>query len=365
MPRRLSACQFLLILRRCGYKLGRMERGRSPHYRYTTPLAKLRMAAIALAAVIGFGTVGLMILEKMKALDALYMTVITLSTVGFGEIRPLHDSGRVFVIFLILFGVAIGGFIASAVGQYILEGQFREMFGRRKMEQKIRQMSNHYIIAGFGRVGRHVAAEFERRGIPFLIIEKDNEAVHQIYNLGYLFVQGEATDDDVLREAKIEEANTLISTLPDEAQNVYLTLTARDMCPKLNIIARADYEEGVKKLRRAGANHVVSPHVLGGIRMAMASLSPNVVDFMHSTSLGEGGLTIEEIEIPEGSKFIGKSLVESGLKKEYNVTVIGLRKPGKSMEIAPGTNMVFEANDIVILIGRYDDLERLGKNLSK
>ena len=328
-----------------------------------TPSDKLKLAGLALVIVVLAGTLGLMALEDMAPFDALYMTVITLSTVGFGEIRPLHDSGRLFVIVLILFGVALGGFMASAVGQWVLEGQFREIFGRRKMEQKIKKLTNHYIIAGFGRVGRMVAAEFDRRDIDFLIIERDADAIDQIMNLGYLFVQGEATEDEVLREARIEEANTMISTLPDEAQNVYLTLTARDMCPKLNIIARADYEEGEKKLRRAGANHVVSPHALGGIRMAMASLRPNVVDFMHSTSLGEGGLTIEEMVIPEGSRFVGKSLIESGLKKDYNATLIGIKKEGENMEIAPRSHTVFSARDIVVLIGRHEDLERLGKNL--
>jgi len=330
-----------------------------------TPAGKLRLALGALVLIIIVGTIGLMALEDMGPLDALYMTVITLSTVGFGEIRPLHDSGRVFIIFLILFGVAVGGFMASAVGQWVLEGQFREMFGRRKMEQKIKKLTNHYIIAGFGRVGRMVAQEFDRRDIPFLIIERDSEAINQILNYGYMFVEGEATEDEILRQAKIEEANTLVSTLPDEAQNVYLTLTARDMCPHLHIIARADYDEGVKKLHRAGANHVVSPHVLGGIRMAMASLRPNVVDFMHSTSLGEGGLTIEEMVIPEGAELVGQSLLQSDLKKDFNVTVIGLKKKGQNMEIAPGSQTTFSAEDIVVLIGRHEDLERFSRKLAR
>lgn len=317
-----------------------------------------------MAAVLVVGTSGFVVIERMAPLDALYMTVITLSTVGFGEVTVLHPAGRVFVIFLILFGVALAGFTASVIGQMMLEGQFKEIFGRRKMEGKIGKMSSHFIIAGYGRVGRQVAQEFARRDIQFVVIEKDNEAIVNLHRDNRLFVQGEATDDDILHKAGIEKARTLISTLPDEAQNVYLTLTARDISKDLNIIARADYEEGAKKLRRAGADHVVSPHVLGGIRMAMASLRPNVVDFMHATSLGEGGLEIEEVVIPGSCRFAGKTLIESRLKQDYGVTIIGIKKPDREMTIAPGPETVLLENDILVIIGKTEDLEKFGKEMS-
>lgn len=208
------------------------------------------------------------------------------------------------------------GFTVTVIGQIILEGQLKEFYGRRKMENRILKMSNHYIIAGYGRLGRQVAHEFQKKNVEFVVLEKENNAILNIDKDKVLFVQGDATDDDILRSAGIEKANTLISTLPDEALNVYLTLTARYMNRNLKIIARADYDQGVKKLKRAGANHVVTPHILGGIRMAMASLRLNVVDFMHSTSLGEGGLTIEEMIIPAGCSLDGKTLRESNLKQE-------------------------------------------------
>ena len=196
------------------------------------------------------------------------------------------------------------------------------------------------------------------------MIEKNEEGMQNLYRDGFLFIQGEATDDDTLRRAGIESARTLISTLPDEAQNVYLTLTARDMNRKLHIIARADYEEGVKKLIRAGANHVVTPHVLGGIRMAMASLRPNVVDFMHATSLGESGLTIEEMVIPSGSELAGKTLVQSNLKKEFGITIIGIKKEEQEMNIAPDPETILEENDILVLIGKTQGLEQLSQKLT-
>ncbi len=329
-----------------------------------TPVQKLRVAIVGMLLVLIMGMSGFMTLEEMSVLDALYMTVITLSTVGFSEIAPLHPAGRIFVMFLIIFGVVLAGFIVSVIGQFVLEGQFKELYGRRKMETKIRKMSNHFIIAGFGRVGRHVALELTREKVPFIVIEKDEKAIENFIEENILFVEGNSTDEDVLIKAGIKTAKTLISTLPDEAQNVYLTLTARDMNKNLKIIARADYDGGEKKLFRAGANHVVIPHQLGGLRMAMASLRPNVVDFMHVTALGEGGLTIEEVEIPPDCRLAGKTLIESNLKQDYNVTLIGIKKPNKNITIAPQPNTVLGVSDILVLIGPTDDLVRLTNDLS-
>jgi len=328
-----------------------------------TPIKKLRLALAALAIVVSGGTIGFMTIENMAPLNALYMTVITLSTVGFAEVAPLHPYGKVFAIVLIAFGVALGGFTASVIAHLVVEGELREIFGRRKMESKIRKMSGHYIIAGYGRVGREVALEFKKRRVSFVVIEKSNKAIERLSSEGLLFIQGEATDDDVLRRAGIEAAKTLISTLPDEAQNVYLTLTARDMSKDLHIIARADLEEGEKKLLRAGANHVVSPHVLGGQRMAMASLRPNVVDLVHTTTLGEGGLSVEEVVIPANCPLEGKTLVESRLKQEYGVTIIGVKKAGQKMTIAPGSDLVLGKSDILVLLGPTEDLDRLSRDL--
>jgi voltage-gated potassium channel len=335
-----------------------------PNNSALTASQKLNLALGGLMVVILIGTIGFMVLERMDPLDALYMTVITLSTVGFGEVSTLHPEGRVFVIFLIIFGVALAGFTASVIGQLVLEGQFKEIFGRKKMENKIRKFSDHFIIAGYGRVGRQVALEFQKKRANFVVIEKGQEGIELLHRDGFMFIQGEATDDDILRAAGIETARTLISTLPDEAHNVYLTLTARDMNKNLHIIARADYEEGVKKLMRAGADHVVTPHVLGGIRMAMASLRPNVVDFMHATSLGESGLTIEEMVIPNGCELSGKTLVQSNLKQEFGITIIGIKKEGQEMSIAPGPETVLEDNDILVLIGKSQGLEGLSKKLT-
>jgi voltage-gated potassium channel len=257
------------------------------------------------------------------------MTVITLSTVGYGEVHPLHPMGRVFVIFLIIFGVIAGTLAISSLGQFVLEGQLRNIMGRRKMKTKIKKMSNHYILAGYGRVGREVVQAYVRRKVPFIVLENDNTTLNQLNAEGHLYIEGHATEDSVLLAAGTDRAKVLISTLPSEADNVYLALTARHMNPKLYIICRADHPDGEKKLKRAGANYVVSPHVLGGVRMAMASLRPNVVDFMQMTALGNSGLDIEEVTVPDGCRFNGQSLIDSKVKADYDVTVIGIEtRPG-------------------------------------
>lgn len=324
----------------------------------------MNVAFLGLIFVVTGGTIGFVAIEGMEPLDALYMTIITLSTVGFREVAPLDPIGKIFVILLIIFGVALAGFTVSVIGQFVLEGEFKEIFGRKKMENKIRKLSGHYIVAGYGRVGRQVVQEFKKREVPFVVIEKGEEEIKRLLSENLLYIQGEATDDDILRQAGIETASTFVSTLPDEAHNVYLTLTARDINKDLKIIARADFEDGEKKLKRAGANYVVSPHVLGGARIAMASLQPNVVDFIHTTTLGEGGLSIEEIVIPENCQLIGKTLVESKLKKDYGVTIIGIKKTNQQMSIAPGPDTILDESDILVLVGPTEELRRLSHDLS-
>ncbi len=330
---------------------------------YDSNTYKLSFALVSFLLLVIAGTIGFMSLESMDYLDALYMTVITLSTVGFGEVKPLHPFGRAFVIILILLGMGMMVYMASVIGQIVIHGQLRKMLGRRKMEKGLKNISDHCIIAGYGRVGRQVAEEFKKKKVKFVVIEIEEIALNKLEDEGIMHVRGTATEDDVLRTAGIETAKTLISTLPDEAQNVYLTLTARDMNPKLNIIARADFDDGEKKLMRAGANHVVSPHVIGGQRMALASLRPHVVDFMLTTSLGEGELIIEEVIIPETSSVTGKTLVESKLKQDYSVNIIGMKKKSSQLTISPGPNTIMEAGDILVIIGTSENLERLSTDL--
>jgi voltage-gated potassium channel len=336
-----------------------------PHVRSNlSSTAKLRLVILLVLMVVCGGTMGFVVIEDMEPFDAFYMTVITLSTVGFGEVTPLTPVGRLFVVILIGFGVAAAGSLAALMGQQVLEGHFRSLVMRRKMENRLKRMSDHFIIAGFGRVGRQVAKEFQAKGVPCVVIEQNEASADQIMASGIVTLQGDATDDEVLLSAGIERAQTLISTLPEEAQNVYLTLTARHMNPKLKIIARADFEDGGKKLTRAGADHVVIPHVLGGIRMAKAALQPHVVDFMQMASMGDEGLLVEELVVPESSSLVGQSLADAKLKQTYGITIIGVKKPGERMNINPKADTVLDGQDIMVMIGVEDELERFSRDIS-
>jgi voltage-gated potassium channel len=329
-----------------------------------SPSNKLVMVLGFFVILIFCGTLGFTFLENMSLLDGLYMTIITISTVGFGEIQPLSTEGRLFVIILIVFSVGSGTIAVSALGQFILEGQLRSILGRRKMKTKIKKLSDHYIIAGYGRVGRQVAEIFDKRKIPFIVIEKNNRTLNLLESEGYIYIEGEAIEDEILMKAGVERAKVLISTLPAESDNVYLALTAREFNPDLYIICRADHPEGEKKLKRAGANHVVSPHILGGMRMAMASLRPNVVDFMLMTSLSDSGLGIEEVKLPQGSQYVGQSLIDSRIKADYGMTVIGIKKAEGEMMVNPPPTEVMNENDVLVLVGATEELEKFTEDMS-
>ncbi|MFQ5606476.1 MAG: potassium channel family protein, partial [Candidatus Zixiibacteriota bacterium] len=280
-----------------------------------------RAVFLALAALVLLGPVGFVILEDMSYFDSLYMTVITVSTVGFGEVRPLGEIGRWYVIFLILFGLFTASIVAKELGRSIVEGQLRRFLGKRKMDSQLKRLSNHTIIAGYGRVGQEVVHEFEHAAAdkPFVVIESDSELVDALNQANILHVVGDATLDETLERAGIAEAATLVSTLPGDSENVYLTLTAQHLKPGIVIIARADQPECRRKLLRAGATHVVSPHLIGGSRMANLAIRPHLERFIHTLVSGDDGLGVEELVVADDSALIGKTLGEVNCAEEENV----------------------------------------------
>lgn len=330
-----------------------------------SPQSRLRLAIISISLVLAAGTIGYTIIEGWSFMDALYMTVITLSTVGFKEVHTLSDSGQVFTTFLILFGAFNLAFVVSAGAQFILQGQLDKILGRRKMEKKVQKLKNHIILCGYGRVGGQVANEFRRRDEQFVIIEKIPDMVDEARNQGFSVLEGNAADDDMLDHAGIGRARAIVSTLPDDADNVYLALTARQINPDLFIIARAETRLAKKKLRRAGADKVVCPHELGGAQMAMATLRPNVVDFLQLASVVPGveRLGIEEIEIRDGGMLTGKSIIEAAVKREYDAIIVGLRKKTGQVLYNPSGDVIMEDGDILIALGENSKLEKLANDL--
>ena len=317
---------------------------------------------IILLSIVVVGVVGYWAIEGWNVIDSLYMTIITLTTIGYGEVHQLDFQGKLFTMLLVVFGVAGVGYSARLLGQVVVEGQLQKYLGRRIMEKSIKKLSDHFIVCGFGRVGRTVCDELSRNSVAFVVIEKEPDLGADMERAGYAYIGGNCDDDDMLRAAGIERAKGLISTLAVEADAVYVTLSARQLNPDLFIMARADSTSAQAKLLRAGATRVISPHVSAGQRMVEVTLRPSVVDFMTVASGASGeGLRIEEIAIKNESKLIGVSLKDSGIRSRYGVTVIGTRKKKGDIIYNPPPELVIEAGDTLVLMGSRAQLEQLEK----
>lgn len=326
------------------------------------PEKKLKIIVIILVAVVLFGTIGYSVIERWPLLDAVYMTFITLSTVGFKEVYVLSPAGRMFTILLILVGVAGAAYTLRVIGQWIVEGEMQKLLGRRRMQKGIKELVNHYVVCGFGRVGRRIAQELFNRKVPFVVIDNDLQRIEQAEKDKFLFVQGDSTLDQTLIDAGIKRARALITAVANEADGVFIVLSARQLNPQLFITARTETDEGKKKLLRAGADKVISPYKIGAIRMALTTLRPNLVDFMKIITFDkETGLTIEEIQIKPGSPLIDSTLRECSIRKEFGIMVAGIKKTGKDVFLNPSPDTKIEAGDILIVIGDREGLEKLEK----
>ncbi len=324
------------------------------------PIRHLRISMMVLFALASLGVAGYMIIEGWSLLDALYMTVITLGTVGFKEVHDLSPYGKMFTICLIVIGVSVLGYIVGSLAQIMFEGQIQRIIGRKKVEKKIDSLQDHYIICGFGRIGQLICKEFAAKPIPFLVLEKHPEAHEKLHHEEYLHLRGDATEDETLLRAGIKRAKGLISVVTSDTENVYITLTARGLNPDLYILARSGEEGSEIKLRRAGANKVVSPYVIGGGRMAQAILRPNVVDFIEmATGREHLELQMEEIEIPIQSAYVGENLISSGFRKETGTIIIGIKKGTGKMVFNPDSHSKIEAGDTLIVLGHPASIQKL------
>jgi voltage-gated potassium channel len=324
------------------------------------PVRHLKISFVVLLMLISGGTVGYMSIEGWSLLDAVYMTVITLSTVGFREVHDLSDGGKMFTMGLVVVGVSVLGYIVGSLAQIMFEGQIQRIMGRKKVEKQIEALSGHYIICGFGRIGSLICKEFKANGLKFVIIEKSGETIERLEEDGYLFMKGDATLDETLLKAGIERAKGLISVVTSDTENVYITLTARGLNPNLYIMSRSGEEGSDIKLKRAGANKVVSPYTIGGNRMAQSILRPNVVDFIEiATGHEHLELQMEEIGIPDHSAFVGETLVSSGFRKEIGVIIVGIKKSHGKMVFNPHSQTKIDENDTLIVLGDPDSIHKL------
>jgi voltage-gated potassium channel len=329
------------------------------------PIRHLKISMMVLLALVSLGVTGYMTIEGWSLLDSLYMTIITLGTVGFKEVHDLSSFGKIFTICLIIFGVSVLGYIVGSLAQIMFEGQIQRIIGRKKVEKRIDSLTDHYIICGFGRIGQLISKEFAAKPLPFLVIEKFPEAHEKLHQEEYLHIRGDASEDETLLRAGIKRAKGLISVVTSDSENVYITLTARGLNPDLYILARSGEEGSEIKLRRAGANKVVSPYVIGGGRMAQAILRPNVVDFIEiATGREHLELQMEEIQIPVHSAFVGENLISSGFRKETGTIIVGIKKWNGKMVFNPDSHSRIESGDTLIVLGNPTSILKLEELIS-
>lgn len=327
---------------------------------HLAPLVVLAKAFVAIWIVIAFGTVGYRVIEGWPTLDCFYMTMITLTTIGFGEIYPLSAEGRIFTVVIIFLGFGIVGYSALTGVRFFIEGEFTRILKRRHDMKCIEHLQDHYVVCGFGRMGSFICREFDRRGVPFVVVEKRPETRERIRDKGYLLSAGDATQEEVLLAAGIDHAKGLVSVLESDAANLYTVLTGRQLNPKLDITARAGERSAQTKLKMVGADRVINPYVLGGMRLVVGVLKPDVLEFLDAVvDYKEQQIELEQIRIAEGSRYCGKALGDTGISQNPRFIVLSIKKTG-GLIFNPPPETILERDDTLIAIGEIAALDRLG-----
>ena len=320
---------------------------------------RLEFGILLLLILLTTGVVGYAAIEGWSFLDALYMTVITVATVGFQEVHPLSSGGRIFTMFLIILGVGTAFYILVGAVTLVIEGELGEAWGVRRMKAKIDALRNHYILCGFGRVGEEIGGEFKERGIPFVVIESNPESIGRARQRNFLLIEGDASVDATLLEAGIERARGLLAASDSDSGNTYITLTAKAMNPNVLVVARAGQPANLERMRRAGADRVISPYQIGGRRMALSALQPLVLDFIDTLTGGrpEQRIIAEFIATPE-SCLSGCTLEEAVIGRA-NAVVLAVQKADGEILVGPPNSTVVGPEDRLIVLGREADMEAL------
>jgi len=310
--------------------------------------------------ILAAGTSGYMMIEGWPLIDALYMTVITISTVGFKEVNQVGDGGRIFTIFLVFSGVGFTLYVAAAVVQFMVEGRIRIIMGRRRLDKKIDRLKNHYIVCGYGRIGRVLCRHLKRAHIDITVVEKNPEQIPVMDEDGVLYLVGEATDEKKLIKAGIERAKAVVAALATDTDNVFLVLTARQLAPEILIMARASQETAKIKLRAAGANFVESPYEMGAVSMAHRIIRPTVTSFLDlAFAHKRKDIQMEEIPVSNASELVNVQLKDSGIRQNYNLIIIAIKKSDGDMLFNPSYEAVIAPNDTVIAVGEGGNLQKL------
>ncbi|MBD2103422.1 potassium channel protein [Leptolyngbya sp. FACHB-261] len=335
-------------------------------FKYRQIQQQLILGVLALGGVVFLGTAGYCLIEGWSLLDALYMTVITLASVGFMEVHPLTSAGRLFTIGLILMGVISIGYIVNRFTEAVIQGYFQEGIRLREQRRLMESLSSHYIVCGFGRTGRQVCLEFEAEGVPFLVIESIPDLVRGARQLGYTALEGDATLDQTLEEARIHQATCIVCTLPSDADNLYVTLSAKNLNPEVRRIARANSPEALKKLKQGGADAVISPYITGGRRMAAAALRPQVMDFIDGViSSSNRAFYIEEFLVDTATcPVVGQTLQQTELRSRTGALVLAIRRADGTLLTGPTADAQLANGDLLICMGTAEQLRALNNILS-
>ena len=324
-----------------------------------------RLALVMLSVVTAGGTAGYMTIEGWGAWDALYMTVTTVATVGFREVHPLSGAGQAFTLLLIVSGVGTAFYTATLLATAIVEGGLHRRFERRRIERMLEGLHDHFILCGYGRIGSMIADELHQQKVPFVVIERSAERVQSVLLRGWLAVAADASRDEVLERVGIHRARGLIAAVGTDAENVYTVLTARVVRPDLFIVARVESDDAEPKLRRAGADRVISPYHIGATHMAQSALRPAVVDFVQlATSSGHLDLSMEQVKIVERSDLVGQTIVEAGIRQRFGLIVVAIRRADGTMEFNPSPESVLRAGDEMVVLGRPQSVKELGEGVA-
>lgn len=314
---------------------------------------RTRMATglVIFASMIAIGTVGYMVIERWSFLDALFMTVITVTTVGYREIRPLDPEGRIFTMFLVLFGVGTAFYLLTTFVALVIEGDLGAALGVTRMKARIDQLHDHHILCGYGRVGEEIARELAERKVPFVVVESNPDRIAPALAAGCLIVEGDAADDNILELAGVRRARTLLAASDSDSGNTYITLTAKALNPTVFVVARAGKRESEARVRRAGADRVISPYALSGRRMALSAIQPNMIDFMDALAVGRATeQMLAEIAVTEASGLFGL-YVRHLVEMSDQVKILGVQRANGELIVGPGEDVRLELGDRLMVVG--------------